>query len=312
MDKGEIIEKKNIKITKADLKKILEDLGLKYDISSLPDDSLITSYQIDNTNKDDPILNTTFSENTNIYDFDKLDSFVLSARSYFRKTSKNKRSEIESLFNLFLNFVKSIRKFKTPDKWKNSREEFFLGCLFKSLQMLLGIYYLCESGFFDLSLALKRNYVELTLVCIAIGYDEQCFIDWKNKRDNFDDAHKIAKRIKQSQKVPEIEKQLIPKFLQYWNESSQTDSHQLNMKNIEGIIKDGEINFGTRIIKEDIQNMRLNTIRNMTFNIISILLGVFNYGEVTKADHEKYPEALGLMAEFNSYFKLLSKNEPTI
>lgn len=312
MDKREVIEKRNIKITKEDLKKILEGLKLDYDISSIPDNLTITNYKIDNTNIGDPVLNITFSESPDVYGFEKIDSFVISARGYFRITSKNKRLEIQEVVNLFLKFVRSIGKFKTPDEWKNTKEEYFLGSIFKSLQMVLGIYYLCESGFFDLSLALKRNYVELLLVSIAIGYDKQCFIDWKNKRDHFTDAHKIAKRICKSTKVPELEKGLIPRLLKYWNESSQTDSHQLNIENIEGINKDGIINFGMRTINEDVQNMRLNTIRNMIINILCVTLGVFNYGETAKANPKKYPEALGLIAEYNNYKDLQSKNEPTI
>lgn len=248
----------------------------------------------------------------NITTFSEFDTFVNSARKYFREHAGQKQKELESVFNLYFSVTQSIGKKMRPEEWDGSRDEDVIKILTKAIQTIFAMFYLSESGFYDLSLALKRNFTELLLVAMAIGYDNQSHIDWKNSRDNLGDAHKIAKRLSSIASVPSVEKQLIPTLLRYWNESSQFHSHQVLKKAIEeGIrIKNGDITLGSRIVKEDTQIKRINTLRNMCLNVITILLGVFDYGNLAAGDSDKYPEAEVLISRYNNFQSF--KSEPTI
>ncbi len=251
----------------------------------------------------------------NISTFLELDNFVLSARDYFRQHGKQKQAELGEIFDLYFNSLSSIGKSKQPKEWSDTREEDVIKVLTKAAQSLFGMYYLSESGFFDLALSLKRNYTELVLVTIAIGYDKQSHTDWKNNRDNFRDIHEVAKRLLTLDTVPLVEKQLIPMALKYWDESSQLHSHQISKKAVEeGLsMANGDINLGSRIIKEEFQIRRINTLRNMCLNIITILLGVFDYVALTEGGNSaKYPEAKALMSKYNAFQREDLKSELTI
>lgn len=56
------IVKENIKISKSDLEKILMKLGADYDISSLPDNSIITKYELHPDKEDGHRLVVGFTE----------------------------------------------------------------------------------------------------------------------------------------------------------------------------------------------------------------------------------------------------------
>jgi len=250
----------------------------------------------------------------NISSFSEFDSFVVSAREYFRQQAKQKQNEVGDTINLCFNFFKSVGKSREPKEWENSREEDVIKVLIKAIQVIFGMYYLSESGYYDLALSLKRNFTELLLVAIAIGYDKQNYIDWKNDRDNFQDVHKIGKKLFSSDNIPQPEKDLIPILLKYWDESSQLHSHQISKKAVEGGIKinNGDITLGSHIVKEEYQIMRLNTLRNMALNVITILLGVFDYGNLAEANRSKFPEAPGLIARYNNFQQSELKSQPTI
>lgn len=250
----------------------------------------------------------------NISTFSEFDDFVKSARKYFRQHAKQKQKELGKVFNLYFDFLRSIGKSRKPEEWSNSKEENLIKVLTKATQTVFAMFYLSESGFFDLALSLKRNFTELLLVAIAIGYDEQCYIDWKNDRDNFRDPHRISQRILGLENVPQVEKQLIPELLRYWNESSQLHSHQITKKAIEeGLkIKKGNISLGSHIVKEEIQIKRLNTLRNMCLNVITILVGIFDYENLAKKNKSKFPEALSLIGKYNNFQRSELKLEPTI
>lgn len=246
--------------------------------------------------------------------FSEFDSFVVSAREYFRKHAKQKQDEVEDTFDLCFSFFKSIGKSRNPKEWKNSREEDVIKILTKALQVVFGMYYLSESGYYNLALSLKRNFTELLLVAIAIGYDQLSHIDWKNDRDDFRDVHKIGKKLLSCSRIPQPEKELIPILLKYWDESSQLHSHQVTKKAVEeGIrINDGGITLGSHIVKEEFQIKRLNTLRNMALNMTTILLGVFDYGNLAQSNKPMFPEALGLIAKYNNLQRTELKSQPTI
>lgn len=252
---------------------------------------------------------------SNISSLSELDDFVLSARSSFRSQAINKQKELERVFNLLFRLLRSIGKYKSLGTWEDSREEYVIKTLLKANQVILGMYYLSESGFYDLALSLRRNFTELILVAVAIGCDYKSFVDWRNDRNNLQDVHKIAERIKKSASVPDGAKQILPPLLKYWNESSQLHSHQIKKKSIEeGIkIQGGDVSLGSHIATENFQEKRLNTLRNMWLNIIMVLLGVFKYSQISTAPEHKdrFPEAQELIEEYMEFQKDPLKSEPT-
>lgn len=234
--------------------------------------------------------------------FQEIDSLVSRSRVFFRNNLGEAQPEIEQIIELCFKILRSISKFYSPEKWENSQQEYALGVLIQSLETTLSMYYLSESGYWDLSLTFKRNIAELFSVAIAVGYDMQCYVDWKNERDNINDFGKIIKRIEHSKEVSDIDKSFLPMLKKYWNESSQIYSHNIGKKSIRALAKSGQIKFEPKIAPADFQQERLRTIRNILLNILSLICGIFNYGEVTKSRKQEFPEALGLIAEANSYF----------
>lgn len=231
--------------------------------------------------------------------FQDLDKLCLEARKYFRNHSLEKHGEIDHVFSLCLDLFKSIGKFKKPEEWKDSREERVLGVLLQTIETILAMYYLSESGFWDNSLALKRNVAELLLIAIATGYDEQCFIDWEYERDCFDEFSKILKRVQESTNVPDVDKSFLPHLKRYWIECSQILSHNIKPGSMRTTPEEGRFRFEPKIAEAGFQEGRLNTIRNMLIDVISISLGVFKYGEVVKHRESEFPEAPTLIAKFN-------------
>lgn len=237
-----------------------------------------------------------------IHSFKELDRLSIEARGFFRKNLDETQQEFEELFSFCFKLLKSITKFYTPDEWKDSRQEYSLGVLMQSIETVLAMYYLTESGFWDNSLVLKRNFAELLSVAIAIGYDNQCYIDWKNNRDCFNSFSKIAKRIEQSNDIPEIDKKFLPLLKKYWGESSQTFSHNVSFDSIRTLVKSGQIKFEPKTATPSFQQKRLRTFRNMVLNIISLLLGIFNYGVVAEYRKEEFPEVLEIIRQSNIFF----------
>jgi len=235
--------------------------------------------------------------------FGSIDALCQQARANFRTHSSRKQKEIDMVLTLCFEVVSSISKLKTPDEWKDSREEATLAVLFQSIETVLAMHYLSESGFWDNALVLKRNFSELLLIAIAIGFDQQCFIDWKHGRANFDSFERIYKRVEQSSNVPEIEKSLLPHLKRYWSESSQLFSHNMSRKSIRTFVKDGQIHFEPKSASADFQEKRMNTIRNMLLDVISILLGIFQYDKRTFERRADFPEAPGIISRCNECFQ---------
>lgn len=235
--------------------------------------------------------------------FSDLDRLCLEARRYFRSHSLQSQTEVECVFNLCLDLYRSIGKFKKLEEWKDSRDEYTLGVLIQAIDIVLAMYYLSESGFWDSSLALKRNVVELMLTAIAIGYDSQCFADWKNTRDSFGDFNVILNKVQNSKNIPDTEKSLLPHLKKYWIESSQFFSHNIRMKSIRTLPKNRQFELEPKIAEIEFQNKRLRTIRNMLTDIISISLGIFEYDKVVKYNKSQFPEAPQIISRCNMYFQ---------
>lgn len=243
---------------------------------------------------------------------DDIDALCREAREYFRGHSSEKQKEVDGVFTLCFDVFRSVRRFKNPDEWKGSREEWTLALLVQSIETVLAMYYLSESGFWDNALVLKRNFAELLLAAIAIGYDEQCFIDWKNERENVDSFGKLLKRVTQSSGVPELEKSLLPHLNRYWTQSSQLFSHNIRPRSIRTLVKDGQIKFEPKTAATEFQKKRINTIRNMLLDVISVTLGVFKYDDVVGERVADFPEAPEIIERCNLYFNNQSwRNEDT-
>ena len=233
-----------------------------------------------------------------INNFDSLDKLCQQARHQFRGHNSRKQSEIDTVFTLCFDVLKSIGKFKPPGEWTDSKETWVVSVLIQSIETVLAMYYLSESGFWDNALALNRNYSELLVLSIAIGYDDQCFMDWKMKRSNFNTFHKIFKRATNSPKVPAVEKSLLPHLKRYWIESSQIRSHNIRLDSIRTLVKGGQIAFEPKVATAEFHEKRLNTIRNMLLDVVSILLGTFDYYPVVAARKSEFPEAPNILARW--------------
>lgn len=231
--------------------------------------------------------------------FGDVDRLCLEARKHFRSHPLQSEAEVERVFNLCFDLFRSIGRFRKPEEWKDSKEEYTLSVLIQAVETVLAMYYLSESGFWDNSLALKRNFAELLLTGIAIGYDVQCFVDWKYARDSFNDFNKILSRVQSSTNIPNIEKSLLPHLKRYWIESSQLFSHNISPRSIRTLPKDGQFKFEPKLAEIEFQEKRLHTIRNMLIDIISISCGTFEYDAVVRRSKSQFPEAPQIIARCN-------------
>jgi len=143
----------------------------------------------------------------------------------------------------------------------------------------------------------------LLITAIAIGYDQQCFIDWKNNRSNFDSFEKIYKRADRSENVPPPEKSVLPILKRYWNESSQVYSHYLTPKSIRTLIKDGQVHLEPKTATYEFQEGRMNTIRNMLLNVVSVLLGIIQFHLVAFQKRDQFPEGKEIVERANNFFQ---------
>ncbi len=303
--------------SKTQLRDLLHSVPFPFDISSIPTNALIENVVFDFSDPQDPRMLVNFSAHLNhhnskitrtpimpaINTFQDLDKLCQQARQHFRNHLSNKQDEIADVFNLFFDILKSIGKFKTPEEWRESRQEWTIALLVQSIETILGMYYLTESGFWDNALVLKRNFSEILTTAIAIGYDDQCFIDWKHRRQNCDTFEKIFKRATKSAQVPATEKTLLPHIKRYWEESSQLFSHNINPNNIRTLVKEGQIRFEPKTANAWFQERRMNTIRNMLLDVISVMVGVFDYASIAASRKPEFPEAPSIIERSNRYFQ---------
>jgi len=134
--------------------------------------------------------------------FREVEELCQAARENFRNEALAKQTQFGEVVGLLFRVFQSVGKFKPPAEWRGSREEWVLSLLIQALEVVLAMYYLSESGFWDNALALKRNYVELLTAAIAVGYDKTCYVDWKNARKCVDSFEKLYRRAASSTGEP--------------------------------------------------------------------------------------------------------------
>ena len=232
-----------------------------------------------------------------------VETVIQEARDHFKKSSRQVHSELDEVFFFTLKLLKSVSKFYTPEKWTSSREGHVLAVLSQCIETLLAMYVLSESGFWTNSLVLKRNCIELMCVFIAIGYDNQCYIDWKHGRDNFSGFKKILKCINLSNCIPELDKNQVALLKKEWEKSSDLYSHYIGIRSIRTKVESGFIKFEPKVAGSDFQDKRLCFFRNMFINLMSIVMGVFDYGGTTERRKGEFPEALDIIAHANLWFQ---------
>ena len=197
---------------------------------------------------------------------------------------------------------RSLGRLYSPGQLDGTRQEATIGVLVQATETVFAMYFLTRDGFWDEALVLRRNYSELLAVAMAIGYDQECFTDWKHERPNFASFEKICSRVEQSDNVPGIEKGLLPLLKRYWAESSQQFSHRVRRSSVRTMVKDGQIRFEPKVASYDFQETRMNALRNMLQNILSVLLGVTDFGRLCEGAQERFPEGAAIIARANECF----------
>lgn len=234
--------------------------------------------------------------------FQDIETLCQTARESFRSDLLAKQTQFGEVVDLLFRVLRSIGKLKPAVEWHESRQEWVLGLVIQALEIVLAMYYLSESGFWDNALALKRNYVELLTTAIAIGYDEACYVDWRHARKNASSFGKLYRRAADAAGVPQMEKDLLPVLKNYWAESSQGFSHKVKVDAVRALVTNGEARFEPKIAEAAFGVSRLNALRNMTLNLISTLLGIFDYSSEAYRRKDEFPEAISLIQEYNRYF----------
>jgi hypothetical protein len=244
--------------------------------------------------------------------FASIEAICEQAREQFRSCAASKADEIDKVFVLFLDVFRGIGTLYNAKQLGGSSQEAAIAVIVQAVETVLAMYFMAEDGFWTNSLALKRNYSELMLVAMAIGYDPQCFIDWKHERDNFASFEKIYRRVEESKNVPPEEKGVLPLLKSYWAESSQHFSHGVLRSSIRTLVRDGGVQFEPKVVTCDFQEGRMCAIRNMLLNLVSVLLGITNFGPRAYERREEFPEGARIIARANDCFQNDTwKNERT-
>lgn len=246
-------------------------------------------------------------------DFSSIDALCQQARGDFRATSARKQDEIDKVFTLLIHSLRSVGKVRTPEQWRGSKEEAALGVLIQAIETTLAMYYISESGFWDNALVLKRNFSELLLTAIGVGYDQQFFVEWKNARSSMGSFERLYRQLSASPLVPDIEKSLLPHLKRYWIESSNRFSHNISAKSIRTIVNAGQVSFEPKSASFEFRDRRINTIRNMILNVLSVLLGMFQYNKIAIERRAEFPEAPSIINRCNECFQnQVWKDETTV
>lgn len=244
------------------------------------------------------------SSNNFLLDIDK---FTDETEKYTRKIfgKHNKWQGINNAFEVYFSFLKSITKNLNFHDAKNSNLHYKIGVSIKSVRILLPYFYLSIKGFYDEANILIRNFVELSLVLIDIGYNTQSLIYWKNgKSGEFSEIKNVLKRIDENKgNIPEVDLRAVDYLKSKYNQLSQEFSHELRLQNIEKIFKsDGSVKFCDKA-NEKFTLKRADSFRALILNAISLLIGVTNYSSMVRANLANYPEAIGLKNRFENFFK---------
>jgi len=236
-------------------------------------------------------------------DFSAIVTICNQAREQFRSYKQPYESDINKVFSLFIEVFQGIGILYSAEELAGSRQAAAIVVIVQAIEIVLAMYFMAEDGFWDTSLTLKRNYTELLLVGIAIGYDQQCYIDWKHERDNFDSFTKIYRRVEQNNLIPSPEKDLLPVLNKYWIESSRLYSHNIKRSSIRTMLAEGNIGLEPKVATNTFQEERTRTIRNMLVNIVSVLIGITDFARRAYEYREKYPQGARIISIANECFQ---------
>ena len=239
-----------------------------------------------------------------------VDKFTDETEEYTRKilSKYNKWQGIDKTFKVFFSFLKSVTKNLDFHDAKNSNLHYKIGVSIKSIRILLPYFYLSLKGFYDEANILIRNFVELSLVLIDIGYNNQSLIFWKNgKSGEFSEINNILKRIeKNKDNIPELDLKAADYLKSKYHQLSGEFSHELRLQNIEKLFKsDGSVKFSDRA-NEDFTLKRADSFKALILNATSLLIGVTNYSSLVNSNPSQYPEAMNLKNEFESFLKQMA------
>ena len=106
------------------------------------------------------------------------------------------------------------------------------------------------------------------------------------------------KRATDSPNVPATERSLLPHLKRYWIESSQIRSHNIRLDSIRTLANQGQIRFEPKVATLEFHEKRLNIIRNMLIEVVSILLGIFDYYPLVAVRKSEFPEAPNILASW--------------
>jgi hypothetical protein len=247
-----------------------------------------------------------------INSFNDINNLVSAARSSFSANKSTQKEDIELVTTTLLDAFQSITKIYSPEEWSDSRHEMVVIVLMQCFEGVFANYFLSESGYWENASVLQRNYIELLSISIAIGYDNSLYIDWVHERDNMKSFRKIMKSLKESNHVPETKREILTYMDKQWARLSQNYSHNLSKKSLRTKVVEGKINLEPRVVTVEFQKKRITKCRNMLVNILSVLLGVFDYGKVAESRKSDFPEALGIIGRSNEILNnLVWKNQKT-
>lgn len=236
-----------------------------------------------------------------------IDKFTDETEEYTRAIfgKHNKWQNINKTFEIYFSFLRSLTKNIDFANAKNSNLHYKIGISVKSVRILLPYFYLSIKGFYDEANILIRNFTELSLVLIDIGYNNQSLIYWKNgKPGAFSEINDVLKRISDNKyAIPEVDLKAVDYLKTKYYQLSQEFSHELRLQNIEKIFKlDGSIKFSDRA-NEEFTLKRVESFKALILNATSLLIGVTNYSSLVNSNPSKYPEAVELKNNFEAFHK---------
>ena len=242
--------------------------------------------------------------------FEDIDKFTSETEEYSRNifSSRNDWNKLNDLLKTYTGFLQSATKDTGSEAARDSGLHYKVGISVKSVRVLFPYLYVSIKGFYDEANAFVRNFVELSLILIDIGYNNESLVYWKNgKPGEFSDIKSVLKRIdKNKDNIPKVDWGAVRYFKDKYYQISQDFSHELKLQNIEKIFKlNGSVKFSDRA-NEEFTIMRMKSFQSLILNAISLLVGVTNYSELVNRNSSNYPEAIQLKT---SYEKLSGEFE---
>jgi len=234
-----------------------------------------------------------------INNFHEIDKFVIEVRENFRKSLIPQQDLFSSCFNLFINLIKSISRLKSPQEWENTKGEDYLRVTSSAIELLICIYYQCESGFFESAKIIYRNIYELSLVAIAIGFDNNLYSKWKGKHRLFSNTEKIKASIFESKVISDNYKELSQFLFNEWKNCSQDYLHPRTRNHVENRIIGPRIHLGISKLSSEIIEEVSTNLSSSFFNLISLTIDVFNYDSKSKDESISLPLSNEILIEYH-------------